>query len=160
MTGIEPIGISCVIAIALPIFQSVFDTGGKFLSLMGKKLDEKTKQQIYRASGEYDKRYINRHGILKALGMREAVPLESVYTAVQFLDEQAIRSFESIQNLEEAYRQAKGRSFQQQNCEKQEGLKIANDKQYLMGFRAARGGKIYIFAENRTRSTEGQKRRI
>jgi len=132
MTGIEPIGISCVIAIALPIFQSVFDTGGKFLSLMGKKLDEKTKQQIYRASGEYDKRYFKRHGLLKALGMREPVPLESVYTAVQFLDEQAIRSFESIQNLEAAYRQAKKRNFQQQDCQKQEGLKIANDKQYLM----------------------------
>jgi energy-coupling factor transporter ATP-binding protein EcfA2 len=132
MTGIEPFAISCVSGIALPIFQSVFDTGGKFLSLMGKKLDEKTKQQIYTASGEYDKRYIKRHGILKALGMREPVQLESVYTAVQFLDEQAIRSFESIQNLEEAYRKANKRSFQQKDCEKQEGLKIANKKQYLM----------------------------
>jgi len=132
MTGIEPIGISCVIGIALPIFQSLFETGGKFFDSMGKKLDEKTKQLIYTASGEYGKRYFKRHGLLKALGMREAVPLESVYTAVQFLDEQAIRSFESIQNLEEAYREANKRSFQQQDCQKQEGLKIANDKQYLM----------------------------
>ncbi|WP_445173457.1 NACHT domain-containing protein [Microcoleus sp.] len=132
MTGFEPFAISCVSGIALPIFQSVFETGGKFLGLMGKKLDDKTKQLIYTASGEYGKRYLKRHGILKALGMREAVPLESVYTAVQFLDEQEIRSFESIQNLEEAYRQAKKRSFQQQDCQKQEGLKIANQKQYLM----------------------------
>ena len=51
---------------------------------------------------------------------------------MQFLDEQAIRSFESIQNLEEAYRKANKRSFQQQDCQKQEGLKIANQKQYLM----------------------------
>ncbi|MEG4291121.1 NACHT domain-containing protein [Microcoleus sp. C2C3] len=132
MTGIEPFAISCVSGIALPIFQSVFETGGKFLGLMGKKLDDQTKQLIYTASGEYGKRYFKRHGILKALGMREAVPLESVYTAVQFLDEQEIRSFESIQNLEEAYRQAKERNFQQQDCKKQEGLKIANQKQYLM----------------------------
>jgi predicted NACHT family NTPase len=132
MTGIEPFAISCVSGIALPIFQSVFETGGKFLGLMGKKLDENTKELIYTASGEYGKRYFKRHGILKALGMREAVPLESVYTAVQFLDEQAIRSFESVQNLEKAYRQAKQRNFQQPDCQKQEGLKIANQKQYLM----------------------------
>jgi len=132
MTGIEPFAISCVSGIALPIFQSVFETGGKFLGLIRKKLDEETKQLIYTASGEYGKRYFKRHGILKVLGMREAVGLESVYTAVQFLDEQQIRSFESIQNLEEAYRQAKKRSFQKQDCQKQEGLKIANQKQYLM----------------------------
>ncbi len=132
MTGLEPFAISCVSGIALPIFQSVFETGGKFLGLMGKKLDENTKQLIYSASGEYGKRYFKRHGILKVLGMREAVPLESAYTAVQFLDEREIRSFESIQNLEAAYRQAKERNFQQQDCQKQEGLKIANQKQYLM----------------------------
>jgi hypothetical protein len=125
MTGIEPFAISCVSGIALPIFQSIYGSGGKFLGVMGKKLDYKTKQLIYKASGEYDERYLKRHGMLKALGMREAVPLESVYTAVQFLDEQEIRSFESIQNLEEAYRQANKRSFQQQDCQKQEGLKIA-----------------------------------
>jgi len=135
MTGFEllaPYVISCVSGIALPIFQSVYGSGGKFFDSMGKKLDEEAQQRIYRASGEYGKRYFKRHGILKALGMREAVPLESVYTAVQFLDEQAIRSFESIQNLEEAYREANKRSFQQQDCQKQEGLKIANQKQYLM----------------------------
>ena len=157
MTGIEPIGISCVIAIALPIFQSVFDTGGKFLSLMGKKLDEKTKQQIYRASGEYDKRYFKRHGLLKALGMREPVPLESVYTAVQFLDEQAIRSFESIQNLEAAYRQAKKRNFQQQDCQKQEGLKIANDKQYLMVLGQPGAGKSTFLRKIGLEALKGKK---
>ena len=82
MTGFEPLITSCVSGIALPIFQSVYGSGGKLLRLMGKKLNEETKQLIYTASGEYGKRYFKRHGILKALGMREAVPLESVYTAV------------------------------------------------------------------------------
>lgn len=132
MTGFEAFGLACVSGIALPIFQSVFEGGGKLFGFIGKKLDDKTKELIYTASGEYGKRYFKRHGILKALGMREAVPLESVYTAVQFLDEQQIRSFESIQNLEAAYRETKQRNFQQQDCQKQEGLKIANQKQYLM----------------------------
>ena len=47
--------------------------------------------------------------------MREPVKLESVYTAVKFLDEDAIRSFESIENLEKFYRQAKSRRFQSQD---------------------------------------------
>jgi predicted NACHT family NTPase len=157
MTGIEPFAISCVSGIALPIFQSVFETGGKFLGLMGKKLDEKTKQLIYTASGEYGKRYFKRHGILKALGMREAVPLESVYTAVQFLDEQEIRSFESIQNLEEAYRQAKKRSFQQQDCQKQEGLKIANQKQYLMVLGQPGAGKSTFLRKIGLEALKGKK---
>ncbi|MEG4588403.1 NACHT domain-containing protein [Microcoleus sp. MOSTC5] len=157
MTGIEPFAISCVSGIALPIFQSVFETGGKFLGLMGKKLDEKTKQLIYKASGEYEKRYFKRHGILKVLGMREAVPLESVYTAVQFLDKQEKRSFESIQNLEEAYRQAKERSFQQQDCQKQEGLKIANEKQYLMVLGQPGAGKSTFLRKIGLEALKGKK---
>ncbi|MEG4117535.1 NACHT domain-containing protein [Microcoleus sp. N9_B4] len=157
MTGIEPFAISCVSGIALPIFQSVFETGGKFLGLMGKKLDDKTKQLIYTASGEYGKRYFKRHGILKALGMREAVPLESVYTAVQFLDEQQIRSFESIQNLEEAYRQANKRNFQQQDCQKQEGLKIANEKQYLMVLGQPGAGKSTFLRKTGLEALKGKK---
>jgi energy-coupling factor transporter ATP-binding protein EcfA2 len=157
MTGIEPFAISCVSGIALPIFQSVFETGGKFLGLMGKKLDENTKELIYTASGEYGKRYFKRHGILKALGMREAVPLESVYTAVQFLDEQQIRSFASIQNLEEAYREAKQRNFQQQDCQKQEGLKIANDKQYLMVLGQPGAGKSTFLRKIGLEALKGKK---
>jgi hypothetical protein len=160
MTGFEafaPIAISCVSGIALPIFQSVFETGGKFLGLMRKRLDEKTKEVIYTASGEYGKRYFNRHGLLKALGMREAVLLESVYTAVQFLDEQEIRIFESIQNLEEAYRQGKERSFQQQKCQKQSGLKIANDKQYLMVLGQPGAGKSTFLRKMGLEALKGKK---
>src|SRR4028118_443860 len=160
MTGFEPFApyvISCVSGIALPIFQSIYGSGGKFLGVMGKKLDYKTKQLIYKASGEYGKRYINRHGMLKALGMREAVPLESVYTAVQFLDEQEIRSFESIQNLEEAYRKGNKRSFQQQDCQKQEGLKIANEKQYLMVLGQPGAGKSTFLRKIGLEALKGKK---
>lgn len=153
MTGIEQVFTSAVSGIALPIFQSLSGSGGKFLGSMGKKLHE----LICRASGEYGKRYLKRHGILKALGMREAVPLESVYTAVQFLDEQAIRSFESIQNLEEAYRKANKRSFQQQDCQKQEGLKIANQKQYLMVLGQPGAGKSTFLRKIGLEALKGKK---
>jgi predicted NACHT family NTPase len=95
--------------------------------------------------------------MLKALGMREAVRLESVYTAVQFLDEQEIRIFESIQNLEEAYRQANKRNFQQQDCKKQEGLKIANDKQYLMVLGQPGAGKSTFLRKIGLEALKGKK---
>jgi hypothetical protein len=85
------------------------------------------------------------------------VPLESVYTAVQFLDEQAIRSFESIQNLEEAYRKANKRSFQQQDCQKQEGLKIANQKQYLMVLGQPGAGKSTFLRKIGLEALKGKK---
>ncbi|WP_445245905.1 NACHT domain-containing protein [Microcoleus sp. OTE_8_concoct_300] len=160
MTGFEafaPIAISCVSGIALPIFQSIYGSGIKLFGLIGKKLDDETKRGIYTASGEYGKRYFKRHGILKALGMREAVPLESVYTALQFLDEQAIRSFESIQKLEEAYREAKQRTFQQQKCQKQSGLKIANQKQYLMVLGQPGAGKSTFLRKMGLEALKGKK---
>lgn len=157
MTGIETVALTCISGIAVPIFQSLWGGGGKFLGLIGKTLDEKTKQKIYTASGEYGKRYWKRHGILKALGMREAVPLESVYTTVQFLDDREIRSFASIQNLEEAYREANKRSFQRQDSQKAEGVKIANDKQYLMVLGQPGAGKSTFLRKMGLEALKGKK---
>ncbi|MEH2439516.1 hypothetical protein [Nostoc sp.] len=121
MTGMEPWAISAVSGVAAMVFQS----GGQALGVLGKTLDEKTKKLIFAASKQYEKNYEERHGILKVLGMREPVKLESIYTAVQFLGHDAIRSFESIENLEEVYRQAKSRSFQSHDGKKQAGIKVA-----------------------------------
>lgn len=85
--------------------------------------------------------YEKRHGTLKVLGMREPVKLESVYTAVQFLDDEGIRTFESIENLEKFYRQANKRKFQSQVQGKQEGIKVVNEQQYLMVLGGPGAGK-------------------
>ncbi len=145
MTGIEPlvtaVATSAVSGVATPIFQSLWGGGGKLLGLFGKTLDKKTRELIFTASKQYTLNYQERHGILKVLGMRESVKLESVYTSVQFLDNDAIRSFESIKNLEQSYRQAHSRSFQSQAQGKQKGIKVANDKQYLMVLGGPGAGK-------------------
>ncbi|MBD2563266.1 MULTISPECIES: hypothetical protein [Nostoc] len=75
MTGIEPWAISAVSGVAAMVFQS----GGHALEGLGKTLDEKTKKLIFAASNQYEKNYEQRHGILKVLGMREPVKLESLY---------------------------------------------------------------------------------
>ncbi|MEH2334906.1 NACHT domain-containing protein [Nostoc sp.] len=79
----------------------------------------RTRELIFTASEQYVQNYEQRHGILKVLGMRDPVKLESVYTAVQFLDNDARSSLESIESLEQFYRQANSRRFQFQDKEKQ-----------------------------------------
>jgi hypothetical protein len=140
MTGIEPLALAAVSGVAVPIFQTMWGQGSKFFGMVSKKLDEKTRQIINTASGKYVENYSKRHGILKVLGMREPVPLESVYTAVQFLNEQDLQRYDSVEGLETAYREAQKRSFQK-DCPRQEGLKVANEKQYLMILGSPGAGK-------------------
>ena len=141
MTGFEPFLASAVSGVAVPIFQSLWESGGKVLGMFGKSLDRNTKQLIFNASKQYEQNYEERHGILKVLGMREPVKLESVYTAVQFLNDDAIGDFLSIQDLEKVYRQGNARKFNSQDSQKQLGIEVANKKQYLMVLGGPGAGK-------------------
>ncbi|MEH2218463.1 MAG: NACHT domain-containing protein [Nostoc sp.] len=89
--------------------------------------------------------------------MREPVKLESIYTAVQFLGDDAIRNFESIENLEEVYRQAKSRGFQSHNGKKQAGIKVANNKQYLMVLGGPGAGKSTFVRKMGLEALKGKK---
>ena len=158
MTGFEPLIAQAVSGVAVPVFQSIWAGGGKILDRFGKALDrKKAEQAINTASRQYAQNYTERHGILKVLGMRESVSLESVYTAVQFLDDRAIRSFESVETLEQVYRQAKQRSFQSEDCQKQEGLKVANEKQYLMVLGGPGAGKSTFLRRMGLEALKGKK---
>ncbi|WP_138500673.1 NACHT domain-containing protein [Nostoc sp. PA-18-2419] len=156
MTGMEPWAISAVSGVAAMFFQM----SGQVLEVLGKTLDEKTKKLIFAASNQYEKNYEERHGILKVLGMREPVKLESVYTAVQFLNDDTIQSFESIENLEKVYRQAKSRRFQSQDAPKQAGIKVANDKQYLMVLGGPGAGKSTFIRKMGLEALKGKKERF
>ena len=70
MTGFEPLLAAAVSGVAVPVFQSLWGSGGKLLGVFGKTLDENTKQLIFDASKKYGQNYAGRHGILKVLGMR------------------------------------------------------------------------------------------
>ena len=141
MTGFEPFLASAVSGVAVPIFQSLWGSGGKVLGMFGKSLDKNTKQLIFNVSKKYEQNYEKRHGTLKVLGMREEVKLESVYTAVQFLNDDAIGDFLSIQDLEKVYRQGNARKFNSQDSQKQLGIEVANKKQYLMVLGGPGAGK-------------------
>ncbi|HLO86792.1 MAG TPA: NACHT domain-containing protein, partial [Nostocaceae cyanobacterium] len=158
MTGIEPWIISGVSGLAVPIFQSLWGSGGKVLGVFGKTLNEKTKERIFNASKQYVQNYGERHGILKVLGMREPVKLESIYTAVQFLDNDSIQSFESIEKLEESYRKSNIRKFQHHDSKKKQlGIKVANDKKYLMVLGSPGAGKSTFLRKIGLEALKGKK---
>jgi predicted NACHT family NTPase len=113
-------------------------------------------QAVFNASKKYVENYAERHGKLKVLGMREPVKLEDVYTTVQFLGEEGIKAFTSIKKLEDAFRESQTRGFQSK-CEKQDGLKVANDKQYLMVLGQPGAGKSTFLRRLGLEALKGKK---
>lgn len=160
MTGLVPIVADAAIkSLATIVVKTCWDGGGKLLGLFGNPV-EKTQQLVFDAMGKYVQNYTKRHGILKVLGMRESVALESIYTGVQFLGEQDICRFESIDKLEKAYREAKERTYQAQDCPKQDGLKVANEKQYLMVLGGPGAGKSTFLRRMGLEALKGDKGRF
>ena len=95
-------------------------------------LTQAAQNLLFRISQKYVKNYTDRHGILKVLEMQKPVSIDSVYTAVQLLNPENLRIFESVEALESAFRKSKERGFQSKDCPKQAGITVANDEQYLM----------------------------
>ena len=62
--------------------------------------------------------------------MLEPIPLEEVYTTVQFLGEDERKSLESVEDLEIAFRQTNKRNFYFRMRTKKPGLEVANEKQF------------------------------
>lgn len=125
MTGLEPFLTKAGEAIA----GLVIKTGWEMANI---RLDESVKQLIFRASRQYAQNYRDRHGILKVLGMREPVLLDAVYTTVEFLDNNTLKYFDSLEGLEQAYRDSKQRKFRFDEPERRAGIAVANQTQYLM----------------------------
>ena len=105
------------------VTKSAWETGGGWLSRM--KFNENIQQAVFNASKKYVESYANRHGILKILGMREPVKLENIYTEVQFLREDDIQRYASIESLEKDYRQSSKRRFLSEKYSKYDSLEVA-----------------------------------
>ncbi|NER79430.1 MAG: NACHT domain-containing protein [Leptolyngbya sp. SIO1D8] len=109
------------------VFEQLWNTGS-----YSDYQNVKAKEQIIRASEEYYSKYIDRHGQIKVMPglMKEPLPLDSIYTAVKFLDEFSIRYFDTPDALEQAYRKKGQRSFQASG-KHHDGISVAKNKQYL-----------------------------
>ena len=95
---------------------------------------EAEKAEIENASYQYEKNYRERHGQVKVfcVGMREPIPLDDAYVAVQFLDDHSRLSYRSAEEVEMAFRRRYRSSFILNADERKVGTVVANEKQYLM----------------------------
>jgi predicted NACHT family NTPase len=86
------------------------------------------------ATRQYVNEYINRHGTLKVTCVRMDAPmqLDDLYTTVRLLDRSDRRYFDTIDALQDAFRQSGQRKFSDSSENKRPGIDVANDKQYLM----------------------------
>lgn len=99
-----------------------------------KKKREELEAEIENASHQYERNYRERHGQVKVfcVGMREPIPLDDIYVAVQFLDDHSRLSYRSPQEVEIAFRHRYRRGFISNADKRKDGTVIANEKQYLM----------------------------
>jgi hypothetical protein len=136
--------------------ESIKHLAQTYIDALRGKIDQYKKQLINQAAQQYILNYVQRHGFLKVLGMREPVKLESVYTGVKFLDEAGILQFLSTDKLEETYRQSKERWFQGE-CKTQDGIKVADKQQFLMVLGQPGAGKSTFLRRIGLEALKGKK---
>jgi hypothetical protein len=138
MTGILPPGsFSDPVSGGLTniVFDIIRTTGGKASEAI------RDRQMINKAVKQYAERYRNRYGTVRMLGMQKGIPLEQIYTVAKFLDDVSIRRFESIEMLEQAFRQNANRRLQTQERVSQSGSEVIDKCQYLMVLGGPGAGK-------------------
>ncbi|MBE9102727.1 NACHT domain-containing protein [filamentous cyanobacterium LEGE 07170] len=91
-------------------------------------------QKRIAAVNNYVRRYEERHCQVKVMPglMKEPLPLDEIYTAVKLLNDESIRFFVGVDDLEETYRKKGRRSFGRDDSERRDGMQVANAEQYLM----------------------------
>jgi predicted NACHT family NTPase len=124
--------------------SAIAKVGASIIEKLASKAADVIKDRLAQVDlwSEYERKYIDRYGKVKLTlsGMREAVPLEQIYTGVRFLDGLSIGRFASIEALEQGFRE-KPRQFRQQDCLPQDGLAVANNHQFLMVLGGPGAGK-------------------
>ena len=91
-------------------------------------------QRKLAAAQTYVTRYDQRHCQMRVMPglMKEPLPLDDIYTAVKLLDDRTICYFVGLDDLEETYRAKGQRRFGRGEGDRQDGMEVANAKQYLM----------------------------
>ena len=102
-----------------------------------KKVCERVKNKRQRSkntSHDYDSPYKKRHGQLKVscVGMEAARSLDDVYVAVQFLNKRKAATYGSTENIEKVLQESGERHFDSTSDKRQDGMRVANNEQYLM----------------------------
>ena len=132
MTGFEPLIGAATAGLAGLISSLVKEKGSDVFKRLD--LDIGKNLAFRNALAKYVQRYINRHGTLKVVCVRmdEAVKLDEIYTTVQLLERKDSRYYESTDSLQELFQKSGQRNLALTTTEKQIGIQVANEQQYLM----------------------------
>jgi hypothetical protein len=116
------------------IEQAINATGWAGDQIRGAYKNTQAKQKALAAAQNYVDRYEKRHCQVKVMPglMKEPLPLEDIYTAVKLLDDESIRYFAAIDDLERIYREKGRRSFSAREAERLDGLEVANREPLMM----------------------------
>lgn len=95
------------------------------------KVDE-VKQLYFNATKEYFQTYSDRHGQIQVLGMSKPMKLDAIYSGARMLDTESMKSYDSREALEKAYRNRGDRRFRHHDCSKRNGIDIANECERLI----------------------------
>lgn len=150
MTGFEPL-IGPAAGSLVNLIVDVTKSGGE--KLVGLFKDT---QAVWRASKQYAGKYTERHGQIKVLGMRQPVPLESIYTTVEVLSAKDVRRLVSVQDLENVYRKRKRLGVPTYNTNKQDGVVVAREQQFLMLLGGPGTGKSTFLRKMGLEALKGQ----
>ena len=109
----------------------------KVVSVFSKEAWERLKnkrQNSKSASHDYNSPYKKRHGQLQAsyVGIDPSRSLDDIYVAVQFLNKRRTTKHTSLEEVEEEFRESARTDFTSTSDERQDGMRFANDEQYLM----------------------------
>ena len=94
--------------------------------------DQNPQEKFIAALSGYEQRYKQSHGLIKLLGMTEPIEIESIFTTVNFLDQKASCSSDSIQTLETSSRQYHRHKLYAHDQPQKKAIDIVNQEQYLM----------------------------
>ncbi|MBD2458649.1 NACHT domain-containing protein [Nostoc sp. FACHB-87] len=123
---------------------AINDAGKYLATILSQVIDTSNPQvppRILKSASQYYQNYYKRYGKLRVLGMKQFVPLDYIYTAVQFLSNWEIANSLSLRDLEAAFRKAYRGVVSSEKTERKEGIAVANQNQYLMVLGAPGSGK-------------------
>ena len=118
--------------------------------------DPANKEKLNRACEKYIDSYRHRYGKISILGMPKPAELENIYTNVQIIEGRNLWRYESEQAQQQAYQDTGKRSYQSDNCQKQDGIEIANKHQYLMVLGQPGAGKSTFLKRIGLAALQGQ----
>lgn len=127
---LEKIGIGVLIGILTAAILRLFKNTYKSV----KNIYWNAKVKVVNSFHKYHKHYKDRHGQIKVscVGMEAPISLEDVYVDVHFLEQKSVSRYSSLEDIEEAFRKENEEHSESSSNNRQDGMQVANDEQYLI----------------------------